>query len=105
MLRASADSVDRKRFIVSPAENGGSAVGGVRPGEAGRAGDTRERCDNPACSVANELFFSFSFFSNAHLRGPLEAGDMCVCSEMVAVFYLTSNVLLIALLPEFDSAP
>lgn len=58
MLRASADSVDRKRFIVSSAESGGSAVGGVRPGEAGRAGDPLESCNNkPACAAVGNFIF------------------------------------------------
>lgn len=43
------------------------------------------------------------FFLNAYLRDLFEAGDVQVCSKMVVTFYLTSNVLLIGLLPEFDS--
>lgn len=62
VLRASAESVDRERFIVSSAESGGSTVGGVRPGEAGRTGDTLQSCcTSPACAAAHKFFFPFFF--------------------------------------------
>lgn len=46
----------------------------MRPFETGRAGDTLESCNEPACAAAQKLFLVCFF--NAHLRGLFEAGDV-----------------------------
>lgn len=84
MLRASADSVDRKRFIVSSAESGDSAVGGVRPGEADRAGDTGELQQPSLCCHGDAVFLFF--FLNAHLRSLFEA-DLCLLKDGGCVLF------------------
>ena len=105
--RASADSVARKRFMVSSAESGGSTVGGVRPSEAGRAATHRRAAPTqrglPLPHTSYYLGFFFKTFTcAAYLK---QETRVRVCSKMVVMFYLSSNVLLVRLLPEFDSTP
>lgn len=99
-MRASAESVDRKRFIVSSAESGGS--GGGREEEEERvthAGELQQLTLQPVLRSPNLLSVGCL---NSHLS---EAAGARVCSKMAVVFYLTGNFLLIGLLPQFDSVP
>lgn len=98
-MRASAESVDRKRFIVSSLESGGSGEGGRRGG----AGDTRWRAAAPHLAACVRVLLpqrSPNLLSVGRLNSHLS-----VCSKMAVVFYLTGNFLLIGLLSEFDSVP
>lgn len=78
-MRASAESVDRKRFIVSSAESGGSG-GGREGGEEERvthAGELQQ------LTLQRPNLLSVGCL-HSHLR---------VCSKMAVVFYLTGTVI------------
>lgn len=107
-MRASAESVDRKRFIVSSAESGGSGGGREERRSGGHtAGElqqlTLQRVLLPLPQRSPNLLSVGCLHS--HLRGLSEAAGARVCSKMAVVFYLTGNFLLIGLLTEFDSVP
>lgn len=98
-MRASAESVDRKRFIVRV----------EAPREGGREGGEEERVTH--AGELQQLTLQRVLRSpnlrkvgclNSHLSG---AAGARVCSKMAVVFYLTGNFLLIGLLLEFDSVP
>lgn len=107
-MRASAEPVDRKRFIVSSAESGGS--GGGREGGRGggeervtHAGELQQlTLQRVAAAAPQQSQPPPVGCLHSRLSG---AAGARVCSKMAVVFYLTGNFLLIGLLPEFDSVP